>query len=62
MLDAKEIGNLIGEEIKNEPAPGFYPGSFRPPTKGHFNVAYERCLCIYIVHCWVYFIYQFFFK
>jgi hypothetical protein len=41
MLDVKEIGKLIGEEIKNEPAPGFYPGSFRPPTKGHFNAAYD---------------------
>ena len=39
MIDIKEIGKQIGEQIANEPAIAFYPGGFKPPHKGHFAAA-----------------------
>lgn len=39
MIDARQIGKLIAEEIVNEPGPCFYPGKFKPPHKGHFEAA-----------------------
>ena len=39
MIDARQIGRLIAEEIVNEPGPCFYPGKFKPPHKGHFEAA-----------------------
>ena len=41
MIDVTEIGRQIGEEVAKEPAPGFYPGGFKPPHKGHFNAAFQ---------------------
>jgi hypothetical protein len=39
MIDAKQIGKRIAEEIANEAGPCFYPGKFKPPHKGHFDAA-----------------------
>lgn len=39
MIDAKQIGKRIAEEISNEAGPCFYPGKFKPPHKGHFDAA-----------------------
>lgn len=39
MIDAKQIGKQIAEEITSEAGPCFYPGKFKPPHKGHFNAA-----------------------
>jgi hypothetical protein len=38
-LNAAELGRNIIAEVLNDPAPGFYPGGFKPPHKGHFEVA-----------------------
>jgi predicted nucleotidyltransferase len=48
MIDIKEIGKLIGEEVANEPAIGFYPGGFKPPHKGHFAAAKQLAAKPYI--------------
>lgn len=48
MIDIKEIGKLIGEEVANEPAIGFYPGGFKPPHKGHFTAAKQLAAKPYI--------------
>ena len=39
MIDIKEIGRQIGEQVANEPAIAFYPGGFKPAHKGHFAAA-----------------------
>lgn len=39
MINARELGRLIAEEITNEAGPCFYPGKFKPPHKGHFEAA-----------------------
>jgi predicted nucleotidyltransferase len=39
MVNIKEIGKQIGEDVANPPLPCYYPGAFKPPTKGHFNAA-----------------------
>lgn len=39
MLDAKQIGKIIAEEVVNEAGPCFYPGKFKPPHRGHFDAA-----------------------
>jgi hypothetical protein len=38
-INAAELGKNIISEVLNDPAPGFYPGGFKPPHKGHFEVA-----------------------
>jgi hypothetical protein len=47
-MDFKQIGKLIGEEVANEPAIGFYPGGFKPPHKGHFAAAKQLAAKPYI--------------
>jgi len=39
MIDAKEIGKQIAEDVANPPLPCYYPGGFKPPTKGHYAAA-----------------------
>jgi len=39
MIDIKEIGRQIAEDVANPPLPCYYPGGFKPPTKGHFAAA-----------------------
>jgi predicted nucleotidyltransferase len=46
--DINKISQQIGEEVANEPAIGFYPGSFKPPHKGHFNAAKQLATKSYI--------------
>jgi predicted nucleotidyltransferase len=41
MIDVREIGRQIGEQVANEPGPAFYPGGFKPPHKGHFSAAMQ---------------------
>jgi predicted nucleotidyltransferase len=41
MINIKEIGRQIGEQIANEPGPSFYPGGFKAPHKGHFSAAIQ---------------------
>lgn len=48
MKDIKNIGKIIGEEVANEPALGFYPGGFKPPHKGHLNAAKQLASKSYI--------------
>lgn len=37
MIDAVELAKLIVEEVVYEKGPCIYPGSFKPPHKGHFE-------------------------
>lgn len=39
MINLIEIGKQIGEEVSNPPLLCYYPGVFKPPTKGHLNAA-----------------------
>lgn len=39
MVNTEQIGKQIGEQIANPPLPCYYPGAFKPPSKGHFNAA-----------------------
>lgn len=48
MIDAKQIGKLIAEEIANDAGPCFYPGKFKPPHKGHFEAAMDLASRDYI--------------
>ena len=48
MINIKEIGKQIGEQIANEPAIAFYPGGFKPPHKGHFAAAKQLATKPYI--------------
>ena len=48
MINVKEIGKQIGEQIANEPAIAFYPGGFKPPHKGHFAAAKQLAAKPYI--------------
>jgi len=41
MIDVREIGRQIGEQVANEPGPAFYPGGFKPPHRGHFSAAQQ---------------------
>lgn len=47
-MNIVEIGKLIGEEIAKEPGICFYPGSFKPPHKGHFSAAQQLAKKPYI--------------
>ena len=38
-INFEQIGKLIGEEIGFEPGPCLYPGKFKPPHLGHWDVA-----------------------
>jgi hypothetical protein len=51
MIDARQIGKLIAEEIVNEPGPCFYPGKFKPPHKGHFEAASYLASRNFITEC-----------
>jgi hypothetical protein len=53
MIDIHKLGNLIAEEITNEPGVCFYPGGFKPPHKGHFEVAKDISSRNYITHLYV---------
>ncbi len=55
MIDAVALGRLLAEEVINaiEPVNGsdgpcLYPGKFKPPHKGHFEVAEELASMNYI--------------
>jgi len=39
MKDILQLGKLLAEEVVNDPGICFYPGAFKPPHKGHFEVA-----------------------
>lgn len=39
MINARELGKLLAEEVTNPPGPCLYPGKFKPPHKGHFKAA-----------------------
>jgi hypothetical protein len=47
------LGRLIGEEVVNEPGICFYPGGFKPPHKGHFEVAKDMASRNYITAVYV---------
>jgi len=49
MIDSKLLGQLIAEDITNEPGTCLYPGSFKPPHKGHFDVIQDLTGRDYIV-------------
>jgi hypothetical protein len=48
MINIKEIGKQIGEQIANEPAIAFYPGGFKPAHRGHFAAAKQLAAKPYI--------------
>jgi len=48
MIDVKEIGKQIGEQIVKEPMMCWYPGGFKPPHKGHFAAAQQLASKPYI--------------
>ena len=48
MIDVKEIGKQIGEQIVKEPMICWYPGGFKPPHKGHFAAAQQLAAKPYI--------------
>jgi len=48
MINIKEIGKQIGEQIANEPAIAFYPGGFKPVHRGHFAAAKQLAAKPYI--------------
>ena len=48
MIDVKEIGKQIGEQIVKEPMICWYPGGFKPPHKGHFAAAQQLASKPYI--------------
>lgn len=39
MINARELGKLLAEEVTNAPGPCLYPGKFHPPHKGHMKAA-----------------------
>ena len=41
MINPISIGKRIAEAIINEAGPCFYPGKFKPPHKGHFEVVQQ---------------------
>jgi len=49
-INAAELGKNIIAEVLNEPAPGFYPGGFKPPHKGHLEVALDAASRNYITN------------
>lgn len=49
-INAAELGKNIIAEVLNEPAPGFYPGGFKPPHKGHLEVALDAASKNYITN------------
>ena len=49
-INAVELGKNIIAEVLNEPAPGFYPGGFKPPHKGHLEVALDAASRNYITN------------
>ena len=53
MIDITKLGTLIAEEITNEPGVCFYPGGFKPPHKGHFEVARDISSRSYITHLYI---------
>lgn len=38
MINAVNLGRLVAEALLNDPGPCFYPGKFKPPHIGHFEV------------------------
>lgn len=38
MVNAVKLGKLIAEALLNDPGPCLYPGKFKPPHIGHFEV------------------------
>ena len=41
MVNIEELGRILAQEVVNEKGICFYPGRFKPPHKGHFNVVKE---------------------
>ena len=48
MINATRLGQLLAEEVINEPGPCFYPGKFKPPHKGHYSAAKDLASRNYI--------------
>lgn len=48
MINARELGKLLAEEVVNAPGPCLYPGKFKPPHKGHFEAAMNLAARSYI--------------
>lgn len=48
MIDVQEIGKNIGEQITKEPLICWYPGSYKPPHKGHFAASQQLASKPYI--------------
>jgi hypothetical protein len=48
MIDVQEIGKQIGEQVAKEPLICWYPGSYKPPHKGHFAAAQQLAAKPYI--------------
>jgi phosphopantetheine adenylyltransferase len=38
MVNAVKLGQLVAEALLNDPGPCLYPGKFKPPHIGHFQV------------------------
>ena len=49
-MNIAEIGKLIGEEIAKKPEICWYPGGFKPPHKGHLEVALDAASRNYITN------------
>lgn len=49
MINAKKLGDILAEEVVNEPGPCFYPGGFKPPHKGDFEAVKNLSQRNYIV-------------
>jgi hypothetical protein len=49
MIDAKTLGKVIAEDIVNDRGICFYPGSFKPPHKGHFEAVKNLTARPYLV-------------
>lgn len=48
MLDIRDLGKILGEEIVNDPGLCLYPGRFKPPHRGHFSVVRDLTSRSYI--------------
>lgn len=53
MITAIELANSLTEEVAYEQGPCIYPGSFKPPHKGHFDVVRNLASRNYIKEVYV---------
>jgi hypothetical protein len=49
MIDAKELGKLIAEDVVNDRGICIYPGGFKPPHKGHFEAVKNLTARSYVI-------------